>query len=147
MNQQKRLVCVIIVVSVVAFTYLRATADDSEESEESEENLPVPTTRMSGSQELVYVDFEVFGSVQGVFFRKYTQAQGNKLGLRGFCRNTSAGTVSGSMEGPRPEIEQMKHWLQNTGSPMSRISRAVFKNEKVIEAYSFPKVFDIARTV
>ena len=32
---------------------------------------------------LIHLDFEVFGKVQGVFFRKYTQKKGNELGLRG----------------------------------------------------------------
>ncbi|CAL8101140.1 unnamed protein product [Orchesella dallaii] len=144
MNHHKQFLCVIIAISVIAFIYLRTAAEeDSDESEEA--NFPGPT--MSATQELVHVDFEVYGHVQGVFFRKYTQDQGKKLGLRGFCRNTSAGTVSGSMEGPRPAIDLMKHWLQHTGSPMSRISQAVFKSEKTIDAYSFPAVFDVARTV
>lgn len=40
-----------------------------------------------------------------------------------------------------------KYWLEHTGSPQSSISQAVFKNEKKIDKYSFPAVFDIARTV
>jgi len=97
--------------------------------------------------QLLHVDFEVHGRVQGVFFRKYTQDEGAKLGLRGFCRNTSAGTVSGGMEGPRPTVDKMKYWLEKTGSPSSRISRTVFTNEKVIEEYTLPQGFDIRRSI
>ena len=35
------------------------------------------------NSKLVRLDFEVFGTVQGVCFRMYTQQQGNLLGIRG----------------------------------------------------------------
>ncbi|CAJ1073599.1 DNA mismatch repair protein Mlh3 isoform X2 [Xyrichtys novacula] len=53
---------------------------------------------MSG-EDLISVDYEVFGRVQGVFFRKYTQAEGKKLGLVGWVQNTGAGTVQGQLQG------------------------------------------------
>ena len=37
---------------------------------------------------LVAVDYEVFGRVQGVFFRKYTNDKANTLSLRGWVKNT-----------------------------------------------------------
>ncbi|KAK3869441.1 hypothetical protein Pcinc_025242 [Petrolisthes cinctipes] len=88
---------------------------------------------------LVSVDFEVFGLVQGVFFRKYTQEQGMKLGVVGWCRNTSHGTVAGQVEGPTQKVQLMKDWLSNVGSRASRIERAEFKNEKEIQDYTFKK--------
>nr|XP_021207931.2 acylphosphatase-2 isoform X1 [Bombyx mori]XP_037875156.1 acylphosphatase-2 isoform X1 [Bombyx mori]XP_037875157.1 acylphosphatase-2 isoform X1 [Bombyx mori] len=51
------------------------------------------------------LDFEVFGRVQGVFFRKYTKEQADKLGLRGWCKNTAQGTVLGHMQGTLDKIE------------------------------------------
>ncbi|XP_050688199.1 acylphosphatase-2-like isoform X2 [Eriocheir sinensis] len=86
---------------------------------------------------LLAVDFEVFGRVQGVFFRKYTQDEAKELGVRGWCMNTYHGTVAGQLEGPRDKIKAMKDWLQRTGSPSSRIEKAEFKNEKEIDDYSF----------
>ncbi|XP_071528372.1 acylphosphatase-2-like [Panulirus ornatus] len=67
----------------------------------------------------------------------YTQEQGIKLGLRGWCRNTYHGTVVGQLEGPREMVLIMKDWLQKTGSPSSHIERVEFKNEREIEDYSF----------
>ncbi|XP_044746668.1 acylphosphatase-2-like [Coccinella septempunctata] len=90
---------------------------------------------MSGK--LVSVDFEVFGIVQGVFFRKHTQKEAQDLSLKGYCRNTSRGTVQGTMEGEIDKINKMKNWLQKIGSPSSRIDKAEFKNEKEINAFSF----------
>ncbi|XP_061650001.1 acylphosphatase-1 [Phyllopteryx taeniolatus] len=82
--------------------------------------------------ELISVDYEVFGRVQGVFFRKYTQAQGKKLGLVGWVQNTSAGTVQGQLQGPRKNVTEMQQWLKSTGSPKSQIIKAEFRNEKTV---------------
>ncbi|XP_005986615.1 acylphosphatase-1 [Latimeria chalumnae] len=87
---------------------------------------------MAGEQ-LITVDYEVFGRVQGVFFRKHTQAQGKKLGLVGWVQNTEQGTVVGQLQGPASRVQTMQEWLQKEGSPRSKITRAEFKNEKKIE--------------
>ncbi|XP_068436858.1 acylphosphatase-1 [Clinocottus analis] len=84
--------------------------------------------------DLISVDYEIFGRVQGVFFRKYTQAEGRKLGLVGWVRNTDAGTVQGQLQGPRSRVKEMQEWLKSTGSPKSHISKAEFKNEKTVDS-------------
>ncbi|XP_011874447.1 PREDICTED: acylphosphatase-1-like isoform X3 [Vollenhovia emeryi] len=106
---------------------------------------------------MLALDFEVFGVVQGVFFRKvserhlasvwrltmptcynlYTQKRGKELGLKGWCMNTPNGTVVGHLEGEKGQIEEMKEWLRRTGSPQSRIDKAEFRNEKEISQLSF----------
>lgn len=78
-------------------------------------------------------DFEVFGTVQGVFFRKHTVQQATKLNLIGWVKNAASGTVQGHMEGRQEDINQMKNWLRTTGSPKSKITKAEFKNEKTIQ--------------
>ncbi|XP_033497827.1 acylphosphatase-1 [Epinephelus lanceolatus] len=93
------------------------------------------TFRSTMSEEdLVSVDYEIFGRVQGVFFRKYTQAEGKKLGLVGWVQNTGAGTVQGQLQGPRSKVTQMQEWLKSTGSPQSRIIKAEFMNEKTVDS-------------
>ncbi|KAM8834352.1 acylphosphatase-1 isoform X2 [Synchiropus splendidus] len=98
---------------------------------------------MSG-EDLVSVDYEVFGRVQGVFFRKYTQAEGKKLGLVGWVQNTSAGTVKGQLQGKRSGVEEMQAWLKSTGSPKSKIQKAEFRNEKTVERLDHSS-FDIVK--
>eukprot|EP01135_Chromosphaera_perkinsii_P003329 Nk52_evm29s240 gene=Nk52_evmTU29s240 len=71
-------------------------------------------------------DFEVFGRVQGVFFRKYTMKQATKTRITGWCRNTDRGTVEGRIEGVRAAVDEMKIWLEKTGSPKSKIENCVF---------------------
>lgn len=102
---------------------------------------------------LVTCEFEVFGKVQGVYFRKYTEKQAVILGLRGesivltcefsafcflsgWCMNTSSGTVKGKLEGDEGRLRQMIEWLKTTGSPKSQISQASFSDPKPIKDFS-----------
>ncbi|XP_026141040.1 acylphosphatase-1 [Carassius auratus] len=96
------------------------------------------------SEELLSVDYEVFGRVQGVFFRKYTQSEGKRLGLVGWVQNTDVGTVRGQLQGPVSKVQQMQQWLQTSGSPQSRIAKAEFTNERPINKLDF-KDFRVAR--
>ncbi|TFK12543.1 mitochondrial intermembrane space import and assembly protein 40 [Platysternon megacephalum] len=92
---------------------------------------------MTEGDSLVSVDYEVFGKVQGVFFRKYTQAEGKKLGLVGWVQNTEDGTVQGQIQGPSVKVRELQEWLRKTGSPKSHINRAEFRNEKKIVALEY----------
>ncbi|XP_037948648.1 acylphosphatase-2 isoform X1 [Teleopsis dalmanni] len=82
-------------------------------------------------------DFEVFGIVQGVSFRMYTERQAKSLGIRGWIMNTSYDTVKGQIEGTEAVFAEMKTWLETTGSPTSRIDRAEFSVVKETNAYNF----------
>ncbi|XP_018052908.1 PREDICTED: acylphosphatase-1-like [Atta colombica] len=99
-------------------------------------SFPVKLSRSAGEEmemsRMLAVDFEVFGIVQGVFFRKYTQKRSKELGLKGWCMNSPNGTVIGHMEGTKAQINEMKQWLRYVGSPQSRIDKTEFRNEKEI---------------
>ncbi|XP_037639351.1 acylphosphatase-2-like [Sebastes umbrosus] len=82
---------------------------------------------------LVSVDFEIFGDVQGVCFRMYTEKEGLKLGLVGWVRNTRSGSVDGQVQGPADRVAEMKVWLSKRGSPSSRIIRSSFTNLRAID--------------
>ncbi|XP_070577629.1 acylphosphatase-1-like isoform X1 [Ptychodera flava] len=99
-------------------------------------NAATSAVKGSGAA-LMSVDFEVFGKVQGVFFRKYTQKNAKKFGLVGWVQNTPKGTVLGQMQGRADKIRSMKVWLEREGSPMSRIDRAEYRNERGITAVDF----------
>ncbi|XP_057261835.1 acylphosphatase-2 [Pezoporus wallicus] len=83
------------------------------------------------------VDYEVFGRVQGVCFRMYTEQEAAKLGVVGWVKNTSQGTVTGQVQGPEDKVNAMKSWLTKVGSPSSRIDRTNFSNEKEISKLDF----------
>ena len=59
--------------------------------------------------------------------------------------NTMNRTVKGELEGETSKIAAMKTWLQTTGSPSSRIDKAVFSKEREVNEYSFPEEFQIKR--
>merc|ERR1712223_1542786 len=99
---------------------------------------------MASTKTLLALDFEVFGRVQGVFFRKFTQQQASALGLRGWVKNTMTKSVVGHIEGDGEKVEQMKVWLKETGSPQSRIDKVAFSNQREIDRYSF-QTFEIRR--
>ncbi|XP_069033288.1 acylphosphatase-2-like [Embiotoca jacksoni] len=88
---------------------------------------------MSAGQDLLSVDFEIFGNVQGVCFRMYTEQEGVRLGVVGWVKNTPGGTVVGTVQGPADSVEEMKVWLSKEGSPSSRITRASFTNQRNID--------------
>ncbi|XP_032408306.1 acylphosphatase-2-like isoform X2 [Xiphophorus hellerii] len=71
---------------------------------------------MSAGSGLESVDFEIFGHVQGVCFRMYTEKEGLRLGLVGWVKNTAAGTVVGQVQGPAAMVEEMSRCGRHFGS-------------------------------
>ena len=62
---------------------------------------------------------QVFGQVQGVNFRFYTRATAREIGITGWVRNRSDGTVEVVAEGTKQQLERLIQFL-NTG-PVSAI--------------------------
>ena len=50
---------------------------------------------------------KIYGKVQGVFFRVHTRRRALELGLTGYVRNTSRGTVEGVAEGSAEAMANM----------------------------------------
>ncbi|CRK99413.1 CLUMA_CG012619, isoform A [Clunio marinus] len=73
-----------------------------------------------------------------------TEDTANRLGIRGWCMNTKEGTVKGVIEGPQNVYNEMRHWLEKTGSPQSKIEKATFSEPKILNEYSFQD-FEIRR--
>ncbi len=72
----------------------------------------------------------VEGTVQGVYFRDYTQQEARRLGLSGWVRNRPDGSVEAVLEGEAENVELMLTWLEG-GSPMSNVSKVTPKEETV----------------
>ncbi|MBF0357342.1 MAG: acylphosphatase [Magnetococcales bacterium] len=56
---------------------------------------------------------EIFGVVQGVWYRGSTEKMAKKLGLTGWVRNRSDGSVEAVFQGPSNAIEQMLTWCRH----------------------------------
>lgn len=72
------------------------------------------------TEERVRLSAVVHGTVQGVNFRYYTRQQARRLGLRGYVRNRSDGTVEVVAEGPRRTVEELYSWL-HSGPAMAEV--------------------------
>lgn len=64
----------------------------------------------------------VYGRVQGVSFRHYTQQKANELKLAGWVANQPDRTVRVVAEGPIEQLEQLLKWLWR-GSPAARVEK------------------------
>jgi acylphosphatase len=64
----------------------------------------------------------VEGRVQGVFFRAYTKDEAVRLGLSGWVRNRSDGTVEALVEGEKNAVRKMVQWFHH-GSPHSNVEK------------------------
>ena len=64
----------------------------------------------------------VTGLVQGVFFRMTTQQQAKILGLTGFVRNLSDGSVEVLACGETEQVNKLIAWL-HVGSQKSRVDQ------------------------
>ncbi|KPF69325.1 hypothetical protein IP84_05425 [beta proteobacterium AAP99] len=62
----------------------------------------------------------VSGRVQGVGFRDATQDMGQQLGLAGWVRNRSDGTVQVYARGEAPMLGELRAWLAS-GPPLARV--------------------------
>lgn len=90
----------------------------------------------------VWAHIVISGEVQGVGFRWSTQAEARRLGLSGWVRNLSNGTVEVLAEGTRKTVDALVEWCK-TGPSLGRVT-AVDVNWK--ETPKEFNDFDILRT-
>lgn len=62
----------------------------------------------------------VFGRVQGVFFRQWTVNQARALGVAGWVRNASDGTVEAHVEGDDDAVTKMLEGMRQ-GPSQARV--------------------------
>eukprot|EP00884_Botryococcus_braunii_P010279 jgi/Botrbrau1/19252/Bobra.0073s0005.1 len=74
--------------------------------------------------------------VQGVFFRNYTEAAAQRMGIVGWVMNTKHGTVAGEAQGRPLALQQFKGFLHE-GSPMSKVEKVVITDESELSVLTF----------
>lgn len=65
---------------------------------------------------------EVYGIVQGVFFRSGAEQKAFSLGIRGWVKNRRDGSVEILAEGEREALEALLGWCRK-GPPTARVDR------------------------
>ena len=83
------------------------------------------------------VQYEIFvtGRVQGVSYRYYTQKQAQKLGLVGYVKNQTDGSVKILAQGEAVDLDKLKKWC-STGSPYSNVKDVRCQTSAETELYS-----------
>lgn len=75
------------------------------------------------------------GRVQGVGFRYAAYRQAQSLGLTGWLRNRSDGTVEAEFDGARDALESMLAWARE-GPPLARVISVETSWFEAIAGYS-----------
>ena len=70
----------------------------------------------------VACQIRVTGHVQGVFFRAWTAERARELGVVGWIRNASDGSVEAHLEGDKHAVQQLVDQLRQ-GPPAARVER------------------------
>lgn len=72
----------------------------------------------------------VFGRVQGVGFRYYTRVQAVRVGLSGYVRNLSNGSVEVLAQGSEEKLEMFISLLKK-GSSFSDVEKISFTKDEI----------------
>ena len=67
------------------------------------------------------VRLRIRGRVQGVFYRDSTQREAQRLGLYGWVRNRSDGSVEAVAQGPPERVAALIDWCHE-GPPLARVA-------------------------
>jgi acylphosphatase len=78
----------------------------------------------------------ITGGVQGVFFRAWTRDQARELGVSGWVRNASDGSVEAHLEGALDSVEQMIERMRS-GPPSARVEDLKISEALVKDLGSF----------
>ncbi|MGE0588751.1 MAG: acylphosphatase [Cyclobacteriaceae bacterium] len=68
----------------------------------------------------MHLSIRVSGKVQGVFYRASTKDKARSLGLCGFVKNESDGSVYIEAEGDKEKLDQLVTWCRQ-GPPNARV--------------------------
>lgn len=74
------------------------------------------------------------GKVQGVFFRDSTRRKAQELGLNGYARNLSDGSVEVVAEGPEEKVNELINFIKN--NPGHSKVKEIKINHKELENFN-----------
>lgn len=78
----------------------------------------------------------ISGKVQGVFFRKFTKQKADELGIKGFVRNQSDGSVYAEACGSEESLGRFIEWCRY-GPQKALVENASVTNMEVKNFFSF----------
>lgn len=78
----------------------------------------------------------VYGQVQGVGFRFFTQQEAVRLGLRGYALNLDDGSVEVVACGSEEQVEKLMAWLKAGGPRSARVDKILAEPHQPEKAWS-----------
>ena len=87
---------------------------------------------------IIHLNIKIYGRVQRVGFRQFTEMVANERSIKGFCRNEPDGTVYAEIETTQMKADQFLEWVYQ-GSIMARVSKIDVEPGEVI-GYKFFEV-------
>ncbi|HEV7392343.1 MAG TPA: acylphosphatase [Burkholderiales bacterium] len=69
----------------------------------------------------VTLHLRIFGRVQGVGFRHYTQREARRRGVNGWVRNRKDGSVEATLQGPKDAVDGLLQWVRQ-GPPSAKVT-------------------------
>jgi acylphosphatase len=69
---------------------------------------------------------QIYGRVQGVWYRASAQRKAQELGLSGWVRNEADGSVSAEAQGPEEQLEAFVAWCRQ-GPPHAAVERVAIE--------------------
>ena len=76
----------------------------------------------SGKAEKKRLQLKISGLVQGVFYRVHARDEAQRLGLKGWVRNCTDGSVEALAEGTEDLLKEFASWCEQ-GSPSARVDQ------------------------
>jgi len=77
-----------------------------------------------------HLNIKIYGQVQGVSFRYYSKEQANALGLTGFVRNATDGSLYIEVEGELEVLEKFIDWCR-IGPSLAQVEKIEIEEGKV----------------
>lgn len=89
---------------------------------------------------MIHLKINIFGKVQGVWFRVHTKEQADKLSLSGFVQNKTDGSVYIEVSGKEENIKKFLKWV-NKGPELSNVEQVDINQNNTV----YTGVFKIKR--
>lgn len=82
-----------------------------------------------------HMDIRVYGEVQGVSFRAYSQAVAKFFHITGTIENKEDGSVFARAEGEQEDLENFLAWCRK-GPPLARVEKVEHSFSDTLEGFS-----------